>query len=83
MNWEWTAFLCFCAVLAFFLSRHTFWRDEVQAWQIAIHSESIPSLFHTLRYEGHPALWYLLLRAFGVLSDSPGMMLARTGSWRA
>jgi hypothetical protein len=74
-RWRWVVFLCFCAILGFLLSRHAFWRDEVQAWQIAVHTDSISSLFCSLRYEGHPALWFLFLRGLSVFLDSPKMML--------
>jgi len=40
---------------------HEMWRDELQAWLLAAQSGSLPELFHNLRYEGHPALWHLLL----------------------
>jgi hypothetical protein len=43
--------------------RHEMWRDELQAWLLAAQSRSLPELFHNLRYEGHPALWHLLLFA--------------------
>jgi len=40
---------------------HEPWADEAQAWLLA-RDLSLPSLlFHYLRREGHPALWYLLL----------------------
>ncbi|MFZ4515088.1 MAG: hypothetical protein ACOYN3_02155 [Acidimicrobiia bacterium] len=48
-------------VLALLSWRHTPWRDELQAWAIARDAPSIRALFAQLRYEGHPALWYLLL----------------------
>lgn len=42
---------------------HEPWADEAQAWLLA-RDLSIPQLLlHNLRYEGHPALWYLLLWA--------------------
>lgn len=44
---------------------HTPWFDEWQALQIALRSPELPDLFATLRYEGHPPLWYLLLRGLG------------------
>ena len=53
--------------VAFFLiasavtARHEPWRDEMQAWLIARDSVSIRDLLGHLKYEGHPALWYLLL----------------------
>lgn len=42
---------------------HRTWLDEYQALQIALQSPDLRSLFSNLRYEGHPPLWYLLLRA--------------------
>jgi hypothetical protein len=33
----------------------------MQAWLIARDNNSLLALLHCLRYEGHPALWYLLL----------------------
>jgi hypothetical protein len=45
------------------MHRHEMWRDELQAWLLAAGSGSLPELFHNLRYEGHPALWHLLLFA--------------------
>jgi hypothetical protein len=41
---------------------HTAWLDEWQALQIAVQSPNIPALLQNLRYEGHPLLWYLILR---------------------
>ncbi|QIK79458.1 hypothetical protein G7077_11635 [Sphingomonas piscis] len=46
---------------------HVAWMDEWQALQIALQSPTLPALFANLRYEGHPALWYLLLRLLGLL----------------
>ncbi len=40
---------------------HEPWRDEYQAFQIALNSHSLTDLFHNIRYEGHPAVWHLLL----------------------
>jgi hypothetical protein len=67
-------------VLAFLLlgfvgvMNHEIWRDEAQAWLIAIHSSSLPALFDLLRYEGHPALWYLCLRFLGIFTHNPVAM---------
>lgn len=41
---------------------HVPWRDEWQALQIAVQSPTLGDLMDNLRYEGHPPLWYLLLR---------------------
>ncbi len=40
---------------------HEPWRDELQAWQIAISSASFIDLISNCRYEGHPILWHSLL----------------------
>jgi hypothetical protein len=53
---------------------HEIWRDEAQAWLIAIHSPSLPALFDVLHYEGHPALWYLCLRLIGAFTHHPVAM---------
>jgi hypothetical protein len=57
-------FLAFAAVAAFQVALilvHSPWRDETQAVMIA--RLPLDRLFGALHYEGHPALWYLLLAA--------------------
>jgi hypothetical protein len=44
-------FLQFAAIL-----HHQMWRDELQTWMLARHSESISQLISLKRYEGHPAI---------------------------
>ena len=44
---------------------HQPWLDEWQALQISLQSPTITALLENLRYEGHPPLWYLILRAAG------------------
>jgi hypothetical protein len=58
---EWTTFGIFAATLALLTLHHEMWRDELQAWLIARDTHSLSQLVHVLHYEGHPALWYLLL----------------------
>lgn len=50
---------------------HELWRDETRALSMALHGDTFVSVFGTLRNEGHPALWYLLLRAGYAMSGSP------------
>jgi len=50
----------FCLVLIL-VRHHAFWRDEVRALSLATRGDLI-SMVKSLRGEGHPALWYLLLR---------------------
>jgi hypothetical protein len=56
------------------IARHEIWRDEAQAWTIATSSSSIADLFRNMRYEGHPALWYLLLFFASKISRAPQAM---------
>ncbi len=58
-------------IVVFLSASHEVWRDEVRALSIAMESGSIIDLFHHLRNEGHPALWYLLLYAgYGVAHNT-------------
>lgn len=41
---------------------HRPWLDEWQALQIAVQSPTWSDLLNNLRYEGHPPLWYAILR---------------------
>ena len=53
---------------------HEMWRDELQAWSIALASPSLRDLLGNITYEGHPAFWYLLLYALTRCSDNPFLM---------
>ncbi|HEV8631167.1 MAG TPA: hypothetical protein VGV61_12685 [Thermoanaerobaculia bacterium] len=64
----------FALLLAIGLLRHEMWRDELQAWMLARASPSLPALFANLRYEGHPALWHLLLLPLAHLFSRPEVM---------
>lgn len=44
------------------IATHDYFVDEWQALQIAVQSPDLAALLANLRYEGHPPLWYLLLR---------------------
>jgi hypothetical protein len=59
---------------------HEFWRDEVRAFSLATETRSLAALFRELRYEGHPALWYLLLRGAHAIVPTtlvlPGVAIA-------
>lgn len=52
-----------CSILLLVrLLNHTFWRDEAQAWLIAVHARSFADLI-ILESEGHPPLYHWLLYA--------------------
>ncbi len=44
---------------------HEPWRDELQAWLIARHLSTV-EIWHEMRYEGHFAWWFLMLRVAAV-----------------
>jgi hypothetical protein len=53
--------IAYSAMLVVVVPWHEPWSDEAQAWLLA-RDLSIPQLiFYNLRYESHPALWYLIL----------------------
>jgi hypothetical protein len=57
------AILAGWAVVALLLAAtHVHWRDEVRAFSIALSGDTVPAMLRNLHGEGHPALWYLLLR---------------------
>lgn len=56
------------------LLNHEMWRDELQAWFISSNSDSLVGLFNNLRYEGHPALWHLILYLISRFTENPFYM---------
>jgi hypothetical protein len=84
---EWTFLGLFALLLAMVTARHQMWEDELQAWLIVRDSSTLAELFHNLRYEGHPALWYLILYIPAHLSWNPIWMqvinfaIAVTTAW--
>ncbi len=50
------------ALVVFMSSRHVFWRDEGRALSIALQGDGLGEMLVRLRGEGHPAVWYVLLR---------------------
>ncbi|MEO1713959.1 MAG: hypothetical protein AAFU60_11570 [Bacteroidota bacterium] len=69
---SWTPWLVFggVVILAGLLKFgfHELWKDEWQAWLMA-RDMSWAELLGSLYYEGHPALWYLYLKAWALLSN--------------
>jgi hypothetical protein len=60
-------FLAWFAIVAFQVYDHAMWRDEVRALSIALSGNNTFDMLKVLHGEGHPAVWYLLIRAFYVL----------------
>ena len=67
--WPATVMICLL-VQAILTVIHRPWLDEWQALQIALQSPDWRTLFENLRYEGHPPLWYALLRIFSIFVPS-------------
>ena len=55
-------FLIWLALVSWFLSRHVLWRDEVRAFSLALSGSNLVEMFRSVHGEGHPLLWYLILR---------------------
>ena len=56
-----SVFCIFCFFLILIMVFHEPWFDEAQAWMIARDASLYELLFVIPHYEGHPALWSLLL----------------------
>jgi hypothetical protein len=52
-------------------AKHELWRDEVRALSIAIEPDTFWELPSALVNEGHPILWYLILRIGFFAANSP------------
>ena len=53
------------------LAHHRMWRDEINAFGLAMGSPKLSTLFHYLHYEGHPWVWYVLLWVLSRISVLP------------
>ena len=55
-------FAVWLVLVGWFLAGHVFWRDEVRAFSLALSGSNILDMLGNVHGEGHPALWYLILR---------------------
>jgi hypothetical protein len=87
---DWIRFLLFglwLAAAGALAWRHVIWRDEARALSIAIQGDDWIAMLHGLHGEGHPALWYLLLRASHEVAGRPeilpflAMAIAVAAAW--
>ncbi|HEY1606448.1 MAG TPA: hypothetical protein VGF77_12720 [Allosphingosinicella sp.] len=60
-------FAAWFALALFLVLRHVFWRDEIRALSIALAGDNVFAMLRILHGEGHPALWYLMLRGAHML----------------
>jgi hypothetical protein len=69
--------LIFCiwaAVVAYLAWKHVVWRDEVRALSFALQGNDFIAMLKGLHGEGHPAVWYLLLRSAHTLFARPEVL---------
>jgi hypothetical protein len=66
----WTVLLIYAAFVSVVSAFHEPWKDETQAWRLAIDSQGIRDLAYNARYEGHPLLFHVMMQAVGHLSRS-------------
>ena len=64
----------FAAIVAISLVFHEMWMDELNPWVIARDARSLQLLFFNMRFEPHPALWYLCLYALTRITHQPWAM---------
>lgn len=56
-------FLAWLLLVAWLFGHHVFWRDEVRAFSLALSGADLREMLQNVHGEGHPAVWYLILRA--------------------
>ncbi|MBX4859678.1 hypothetical protein G9X64_25485 [Rhizobium sophorae] len=64
-------FMVWLALASALCWSETVWRDEVRALSLALQGDSFIDMLRQMHGEGHPALWYILLRAAYVVVGSP------------
>ena len=55
-------FLAWLLLVLWLISTHVFWRDEVRAYSLALSGSNFAEMLRNIHGEGHPALWYIILR---------------------
>ena len=76
---HWFMFLAFAgwlAVVLALIAQHAMWRDEVRALSQAIRGDNLVSMLRAACGDGHPPLWFLMLRAAHSLVGRPEVLPA-------
>lgn len=63
-------FILFLSTVIIIASYHEYWSDEAQAWLLARDASIIDLITKYLKFEGHPILWYLVIKIFINLGGS-------------
>lgn len=69
--YDYGVFALFLVLTGLTVFYHELWRDELQTYALVRASHSLKELFINKAYEGHPALWYLLLYVLTRFNESP------------
>ena len=59
------------AYVVYSISKHSMFRDEQNAWQLAKNPNSIFEMLGNSRYEGRPPTYFLILRGLSLVSNAP------------
>ena len=62
------------ALVLWLLWGHVFWRDEVRGYSLALSGTNVTDMLRNIHGEGHPALWYLILRGAHTLFPYRGVL---------
>jgi hypothetical protein len=64
------------AIVACASARHAPWRDEVRALSLALQGDDLGDMLRAVHGDGHPLLWYLLLRGAHAIVGVPQVLPA-------
>jgi hypothetical protein len=76
---KWIALVLWCCMSIYTLSQHEIWRDEMRALSIVIENSNTWHLIAELKNEGHPVLWYLILKVAYFIF--PNTLVLKIVSW--
>lgn len=71
MRAVWLSLGAYLALTTTVATHHEMWRDEVRAFSVATRAASWAALASSLHQEGHPILWYAILRIAYATTHSP------------
>jgi hypothetical protein len=67
-------FTLWLGIVLFLAWNHVVYRDEVRALSLALRGESVFTMLEGIHGEGHPAIWYILLRGAHALVARPEIL---------
>ncbi len=62
------------ALVIYLAIHHAVWRDEVRALSFALQGHNVFDMFKGLRGDGHPIIWYLILRGSHAVFATPRVL---------